>query len=156
MAGCCGKWGCCQNSSSCSKKCGGVGVFPFCPVFMTTSACSVWKFEYGIHISFHSFDSNFRSFILFVWLQAWFLSMAFDLVCCNDRYDLTRLLIGSEGTLGVITEVTLRLQKIPEATVVSPYYWESRLSCTPLSFFRALVVDGCLNSWSLPILPWRY
>ncbi|XP_030512519.1 D-lactate dehydrogenase [cytochrome], mitochondrial isoform X2 [Rhodamnia argentea] len=34
-------------------------------------------------------------------------------------YDLTRLIIGSEGTLGVITEVTLRLQKLPQHSVVA-------------------------------------
>jgi D-lactate dehydrogenase (cytochrome) len=34
-------------------------------------------------------------------------------------YDMTNLLIGAEGTLGVITELTLRIHPIPEKTVVA-------------------------------------
>jgi len=49
-----------------------------------------------------------------------------EIICTGGRarksstgFDLTRLYIGSEGTLGVITEIQLRLQGIPEGVMVA-------------------------------------
>ena len=44
-------------------------------------------------------------------------------------YDLTRLLVGSEGTLAVITEATLKLTPLPQARGGLTAYYHSTASC---------------------------
>ena len=44
-------------------------------------------------------------------------------------YDLTRLLVGSEGTLGIITEVALRLYGIPETIIAAVCPFPDVASC---------------------------
>ncbi|TPG47086.1 FAD-binding protein [Roseomonas nepalensis] len=46
-----------------------------------------------------------------------------------NGYDLTRLIIGSEGTLGIVTKIRLRLQGIPEATSAAVVQFNDLKGC---------------------------
>jgi D-lactate dehydrogenase (cytochrome) len=81
-------------------------------------------------------------------------------------YDLTRLLVGSEGTLGVITEITLKLHGIPEAIAagVCPFPTveaacnttiatiQSGIPVARIELLDALQVKAC-NAYSKLTLP---
>ena len=61
-------------------------------------------------------------------------------------YDLTRLYVGSEGTLGVITEITLRLYPLPEAVTAA--------ICTFASLQDAVQTVIKPFSWACPSPAW--
>jgi D-lactate dehydrogenase (cytochrome) len=81
-------------------------------------------------------------------------------------YDLTRLIVGSEGTLGVITELTLKLHGIPEAIAagICPFpsvsdacnatilTIQSGIPIARIELLDALQVRAC-NSYSKLTLP---
>jgi D-lactate dehydrogenase len=58
-------------------------------------------------------------------------------------YDLTRLLIGSEGTLAVITEATLKLTPLPQARGGLTAYYHTAASCA----------EAILRIMALPVTP---
>lgn len=76
-------------------------------------------------------------------------------------YDLTRLLIGSEGTLAVITEATLKLTALPETVTGITAHFSNLTSCTEaivkiMSLARLPSALEFLDAGSLNLIRLRY
>ena len=69
-------------------------------------------------------------------------------------YNLTQLFVGSEGTLGIVTEATLRLQNIPANTAVAVCPFESvhDAAAAASDVLRAGVQIGCVELLDEPAI----
>lgn len=74
----------------------------------------------------------------------------------STGYDLTRLIVGSEGTLGIITQAVLRLVPLPKETrlMLVPFR-EAAKACEAVSaVFRAGVVPSALEFMERDAIDW--
>ncbi len=92
------------------------------------------------------------------------VSLGCRTVKCRSGYDLTRLIVGSEGTLGIVTRAILRITPLPENTVYTLSFFDkledlmdafieiksSRLNPFMLEFMDAATVEYASKSLELP------
>ncbi len=74
----------------------------------------------------------------------------------STGYDLTRLLVGSEGTLGVITKAVLRLAPLPKETrlMLVPFADAEKACAAVSAVFRAGIVPSALEFMERDAIVW--
>lgn len=74
----------------------------------------------------------------------------------STGYDLTRLIVGSEGTLGVVTKAVLRLSPLPKETrlMLVPFEDPEKACAAVSAVFRAGIVPSALEFMERDAIAW--